>query len=291
MLNFITLSAVRLFFFLLACSLLSCVPKPVVRGELQGQIKWQGEVHVQGDVILAEGSVLTIAPGTKVVFLPLPDAMDDLNQHPYFPGSEIIVRGQIIAQGTAREPIQFQFVDPTAEPGSWGGLNIEGSERAHFEFCIFRQSDSAIHARNSWVVVENCLFEHNLVGIRFHDTNILIEKNLLQNNDAGIRFHFGSPVICKNLLRNNGKGLFITSEPREYTIENNSFIGNSPYEVSLGEGVQEAVVLKNNFWGKQTTASLPGKLYDGRKDDWLGTVDFLPMRSIPDPDVGGQWNR
>lgn len=246
---------------------------------------------MQGDVVLAEDSVLTIAPGTRVLFLPSASNNDELTEHPYFPGSELIVRGQIIAQGTAAEPIQFEFFDPTAEAGSWGGVNIEDSKRALFNFCSFRQADSAIHARNSWVVVENSLFSENLVGIRFHDSNILIEKNLLQHNGAAIRFHFGAPVICRNLIRNNSKGLFISSQPRDYTIENNSFIDSAAYEVSLGEGVRETVVLKNNFWGQQNAENLPNKLYDGRLDDWLGTVDYLPMRSLPDPEVGGGWNR
>ena len=113
----------------------------------------------------------------------------------------------------------------------------------------------------------------------------------MQDNGAAIRFHFGSPVICKNIIRNNAKGLFVTSEPRDYTIENNSFLGNSPYEVSLGEGVRRTVELKNNFWGTQTAETLPDYLYDGHLDDWLGTVDYLPMRTLPDPDAGGVWKR
>ena len=280
-----------LFVILLNCWLSACAAKPVLRGELQGEIIWQGEVRLQGNVILAEDAVLTIEPGTKVVFLPLASGDDLLKDHPYFPGSELIVRGQIIAKGTAAAPIQFQSVDPAAGPGSWGGINIEESQRAIFEFCTFRQADSAVHARDSWVVVENSLFTDNLVGVRFHDTNILIEKNLFQDNGTAIRFHYGSPVICKNIMRNNGKGLFISSEPHEYTIENNSFLANFSYEVSLGEGVRNPVLLKNNFWGHHSTESLPSRLYDGRIDDWLGTVDFQPLRTIPDPDAGGVWKQ
>ncbi len=280
------------FLVLLFLALLSaCLPQPVLQGELHGQLTWQGEVHLQGNVILAEDVVLTIAPGTKVVFLPLDPSQDILSEHPYFPGSELIVRGQILAKGSPDAPIQFQYVDPAGEPGSWGGVNIEQSKRAIFDHCIFRQADSAIHARESWVVVENSLFAENLVGIRFNTTNILIEKNLLHDNGAAIRFHFGSPVICKNEIRNNGKGLFITSDPRDYTIENNSFLNNSPYQVSLGEAVPDTVVLRNNYWGEETADTLSSRLYDGRIDEWLGIVDFLPMRDAPDPDAGIRWNR
>lgn len=116
MLNFTSLSSVLLLFFLLSCGLSSCTPIPVVRGELQGQIEWQGEVHLQGDVVLAENSMLTIAPGTRVIFLPGTASSDKLKDHPYFPGSELIVRGQIVALGTFAAPIRFQFIDPAAPP-------------------------------------------------------------------------------------------------------------------------------------------------------------------------------
>lgn len=283
----------RLFLLILIpLSTSACLPRPVLlQGELHGQLHWQGEVHLQGNVILAKDAVLTIAPGTRVLFLPMDLATDELADHPNFPGSELIIRGQIVAKGTAKMPISFQFVDPLASAGSWGGLNIEESPRAIFDYCYFTQADSAIHARQSWVVIENSFFSNNLVGIRFNDANMLIEKNLLQQNGAAIRFHFGSPVICKNEIRDNRKGLFITSEPRDYTIENNSFYNNRPYQVSLGEGVRDAVALGNNYWGSETAESLPATFFDGRLDDWLGTINFLPLRSQPDIDAGIRWKR
>ncbi len=270
---------------------LSPSPSSVVRGKLHGQHYWQGVVRLRGDVILAADAELTIAAGTRVLFL-LPVAGEEqLTDHPYFPGSELIVRGQISAEGTAAAPILLQSADPQAGPASWGGINIEESERASFNYCSFQQADSAIHSRNSWVSVENSLFFNNLVGIRFHDSDILIENNLLHHNGAAIRFHFGSPVIRKNEIRDNRKGLFITSAPWGYQIENNSFLNNRPYQVNLGEGVTEPVQLGNNFWGDDVAAGLETYFYDGRLDDWLGVINYLPQRSNPDSDVGIRWNR
>ncbi|NOY13297.1 MAG: right-handed parallel beta-helix repeat-containing protein [Deltaproteobacteria bacterium] len=276
----------RLLIFLPLAFLSACLPQPALHGELHGQLLWQGEVRLWGNIILAEDAVLTIAPGTRIIFLPLDPAADTLREHPFFPGSELIVRGRIIARGTKDQPISFQFVDSSAPAGSWGGINIEGSSRAIFNYCSFRQADSAIHARNSRVVVENSLFTDNLVAIRFHDADIRIENNLLHNNGTAIRFHFGAPLIRKNVIRNNRKGLFITSAPRGYRIENNSFLDNQPYQVTLGEGVREDVVLKNNYWGAQGMAALLPWVYDGRLDDWLGTIEFQPLRSKPDQDAG-----
>lgn len=282
-------SILRTILFLLVALVLSgCLavpPSTVIHGELHGVQHWQGVVRLRGDVILAADAELIIAPGTRLLFLLPAAGEDDLTDHPYFPGSELIVRGRIFAEGTAAEPILFQAVDPQAGPASWGGINIEDSEQAVFNYCIFQQANSALHARRSWITVENSQFFDNLVGVRFHDSDILIENNLLYNNGAAIRFHFGSPVICNNVIRDNLKGLFITSDPWGYTIENNSFINNRPYQVSLGEGVTEPVQLRNNFWGADA-AELTAYLYDGRVDAWLGVINYQPLRNQPASDAG-----
>lgn len=273
----------RLVFLFLCCfGLSSCATgtsNPSLN--LSGKILWQGEVHLRGDLILAEDSELTIAPGTKVIF-DRPEAGEDpYQEHPYFIGSELIVKGRLLALGTATQPIVFTAEGSDAVAGSWGGINIEDSIEARFLYCRFEKANSALHARRSWVTVEHCVFRENLVGVRFHDTRLLVENNLFEQNETAIRFHFGAPVICNNVIRNNRKGLFISSEPRDYRIENNSFIGNQPYQVSLGEGVREPVDLKNNQWSEPAGPELEKLFFDGRVDDWLGTIEYQPVRNLP----------
>lgn len=273
-------------FFLLF--LAGCLASPPLTGELHGQLNWKGLVQIRGDLVLEKDVELIIAPGTRVQFLSPLKGEDRFTEHPNFVGSELIVRGQIHALGTAEAPIRFEAADPLAGPGSWGGINIEDSPQAEFRYCSFRQADSAIHSRTSWVSIEQCRFTENLVGIRFHDTDMLIENNLLADNGAAIRFHFGAPVICNNEIRGNEKGIFITSAPTDYRIENNSLINNRPYQVSLGEGVRNDVDLRHNYWGSVTEK--PETLfYDGRIDDWLGRVIYQPKLDRPPARVGVSW--
>ncbi len=274
---------IRLFCsLLLVIALNSCSLVPSPSGQvLSGKIYWQGEVRLRGDVVLEAGSELIIAPGTKVIFETPRNGEDLYIEHPYFPGSELIVRGRLLALGTAEAPIVFMAADPAGEAGSWGGINIEDSPEVHFSYCRFIQANSALHSRQSWVTVEHSVFSNNYVAVRFHDTHLLAENNLFENNGTAIRFHFGSPVICNNLIRHNGKGLFISSEPRDYRIENNSFIENFPYQVSLGEGVRSAVDLRNNYWSEPVGLALEALFFDGRDDDWLGRVEYLPVRTQP----------
>lgn len=270
----------------------SCAkPLPPLQGVLQGAQHWQGTVYLQGDVVLPVDASLVIAPGTEVVFLPAPAELDLLQNHPNFPGSELIVRGRLLAEGTAERPIIFRHVDPQAPAGSWGAVNIEGSPEVSFRHCRFRQADSAVHSRDARVTVEESLFENNLVGIRFNNTEILIERNLLQNNGAAIRFHLGAPVICQNLIRDNEVGLFLTSHPLGYHIEANNLIGQRRYQVVLGEEVPDDVAMPRNYWGGVELEAIGYSLFDGQRTPYIGRVKFLPLAEQPFANAGPTWMR
>lgn len=277
----------------LACLVLTaCLPahKPVITGVLHGELTWRGEVILGGDVILAEDAKLTIVPGTRVRFLPPDAGPGGLVEHPHFPGSELIVKGHLQAVGSAALPIVFEAAAPGAAAGSWGSVNLEASRRAVFKYCIFRQADSAIHSRDSRVLIEQSLFENNLVGVRFHDSEIRIEHNLLRNNHTAIRFHFGAPLIRYNEFSGNDVNLFITSHPRDYLVADNVFGTPGEYHVVLGEMVPEDVLVPGNFWAHADAATGTPAFYDGRRSPYLGQVLTDPPSVSPSALAGLSWS-
>lgn len=286
-------NSVRLFAVLLSWLwLTACVgPSPMpLQGTLVGDLNWSGEVRLRGDVVLEEGSRLTVAPGTTVLFLPPLQGEDRLSEHPNFAGSELIVHGSLRAEGTPSEPIVFRFVDPDAPAGSWGGINLSASPEALFRYCRFTQADSAVHSRESKVSIEESLFENNLVGIRFHSSAMCIENNLLRRNGTAIRFHYGAPVIRKNDIRENTKGIFITSFPRDYRIEQNNIVDSGSYQVVLGEDVPDDVRMPGNYWGRGGDSIIEAALFDGRRERHLGRVLYLPAADQPVRGAGISWN-
>lgn len=272
--------------FLFSCLAVS----PPVSGALEGDHHWRGTVQIAGDLVVAEGAHLVIAPGSEIVFLPPIKGEGQWIEHPHFPGSELIVRGSIVAEGTAAKPITFRYLDAAAPPGSWGGVNLVASPSARFRYCRFTQADSALHSQGSTVFVEESLFEYNLVGIRFHSSEISIEHNLLRRNGTAIRFHFGAPVICRNDIRDNDKGFFVTSYPRDYRIEANNIVGNGR-SVVLGEEVPDDLNLAENFWGETDPARIERDFVDGRKIEYLGRIRYRPFAAEPFADAGATWNR
>lgn len=280
-------------FLLFLLSLLSACARlpPVVSGTLAGDVHWQGQVLLAGDVILPADASLTIAAGTQVIFLPAPAGFDQYTEHPYFPGSELIVRGRLLAEGSADLPIVFRHQNPTAPAGSWGGINIEGSPQALFRYCFFTQADSAVHSRDAAVRIEQSIFEQNLVAVRFHSTALTLRRSLLRSNGTGVRFHFGAPTITDNDLLANGRAFFITSHPDAYHIAGNNIIASHDYQVVLGEEVPEDVDLTGNYWGEVAAPRIEEQLLDGRRFADLGLVRYQPFVLQPFTESGPTWNR
>ena len=268
----------------------SAVKKPGTDA-LSTSIVWSGIVEIDQDMVFPQEIELVILPGTEIVFLPAVPERDTFRGHPNFTGYELIVYGRVTALGTAERPIVFRAADSEAEAGSWGGINLVKSNGSRFEYCLFKQADSANHSQMSDVAVEHSIFEDNLVGVRFHDSQILVESNLFQQNRTAIRFHFGSPVICLNVIRNNERGVFISSYPLEYHIENNSFIQNRRGNVILGEEVPDDVQMPRNYWGTTDSSLIADSFYDGRRDDYIGLVKFEPFRTEPFAGSGVSWSR
>lgn len=259
-----------------------CLSQPVNSNILNGNIYWEGEVRLQGEVVIGRDAVVTIAPGTRILFMPYLEENPERQRKPHeLRGSRLLVHGKIIARGTAYQPITFSHFDPDAPPGSWGGIKIQDAEEAYFYNCEFRQAMNAIHSCRSWMTIEYSRFEKNQVGILFHNTEILIERNLFRDNGTAVFYLSGAPVICENKIVGNDNGLVIADASNEYRIENNSFFDNRSYNVGLGERVRRSVDLRNNYWGTSDSKTLESKLFDGRSSLWKGEINYLPMRNQP----------
>lgn len=268
-----------LFFYLSSCTVL--VPSHRISTDITVDQQWSGRVEIDGDVVISENVVVRIAPGTKVVFLPPSQGKDRLNEHPNFVGSELIVRGRIIAVGSASAPIMFSASDPAAPSGSWGAINLVQSPGSEFRYCHFTQADSAIHSQEAHVQVSCSTLSRNLVGVRFFDSQITITGNLFRDNGTAIRFHFGAPVIEYNLLIDNDKGIFVTSFPNDYRILENAIIASREAQVVLGEEVPDDLLLQNNYWGSSDPQEIRRHFFDGQKFDYLGHVRFEPYLHVP----------
>lgn len=248
---------------------------------------WEGRAVVEGNLLVPRGKTLRVLPGTRVFFAPLSSELE-YRDHPYFPGSELIVQGRLIAEGTESQPIVFMSLTEDDPAGSWGGINIHEAE-ASFSHARFLSADSAIHAAQSRVVIKNCTFERNLVGVRFNNSILRLLSSRLINNDTAIRFHHGAPVVEGNRLSGNRRNIFISDTPRDYRFAENRFGRPGEYQVALAESITIDVDLSGNYWEDCDAPGFESLFYDQRVASYLGRVQPGPCLVDEEGMKGGEW--
>jgi parallel beta-helix repeat protein len=321
----------RMFFLILTgcilVSFLGCAPvrsrvglyKP---GELKEQeyglytvekdTVWEGRIRITGDVFVKEGVTLTIMPGTVVRFDTIEPKLEEQGgrnmlglDSPYFPGAEIIVRGRIIAVGTRDLPITFTSSDKDAKPGSWGAVNLLGSNGNVIEYCHIYYAYNGIHNHASTAVALNNVFMGNGTALSFkkadfnHPCWMLIEHNRIVDNKSGISARnciveiafndisknefYGIWIregvdarVAYNDITGNAKGIYLYKAPA-LKINYNNIYGNSEYNIAMAEENPDNLDATENWWGTTDGAAIEKTIFDKRMDDTLGKVTFEPL--------------
>lgn len=105
-----------------------------VFGEIDMSRRWDCELYrLQGQVFVTNDATLTVAPGTTVVG-------DTGGQV----AALVVTRGaQLVAEGTATEPIVFTSGQPTGErqTGAWGGIALLGAAGVNDGSCVAGAGD------------------------------------------------------------------------------------------------------------------------------------------------------
>jgi len=198
-----------------------------IEADITKNITIDGEVVFVGGIHVKNGAVLTVKPGTRMVFDS--DALSYL----------LIEQGsKIMAEGTAADPIIM--TGALEEPGSWGGLHICGKAPINSGGTGLSEIGDAAYGGSSisdnsgiikYVRVEfsgtNLDADHQGNGISFYGVGngTTVEYiQVYQGFDDGIEF-FGGSVNIKYVMVNeaeddsfdwvegwNGKGQFLIAE-------------------------------------------------------------------------------
>lgn len=112
---------------------------------------------IMGDLTIPESVTLVIDSGTTVYMLANEDvqAAGDPNR------VEIIVRGHLVAKGTASHPIIFKSNRPAGDSLSWRGIVVDYSGQATFEYCEFEDMSHGLSIDGAdSVSVKHCTFDN-----------------------------------------------------------------------------------------------------------------------------------
>jgi parallel beta-helix repeat protein len=91
-------------------------------------------------------------------------------------------------------------------------------------------------------------------------------------------------TIQDNTISQNAIGIKIEGSFEHCTIQNNNIQDNSDYNLHL-EGTSNNVDVTYNWWGTNNEQAISQSIYDFEDDFNLGTVDFVPFLTEPNPEA------
>lgn len=220
---------------------------------------------ISEDVEVLEGATLTIEPGVRV------EVSADRS---------LLIRGQLVARGTAAKQIVFTHAPSVPENGHWGSVVFEDSsvdalvndidtfvEGSIIEHCLFEHGSRALHLRGASPYISRSVFRDNwysdvmnqqggaAIYLEEESSPIIRDCEFLMNAVEGfcyggaIYVDWSNPVIQDNLFSGNSAvyGGALTSDGSAGPIVGNIFENN---EVTTKGGaislISSASALLNN---------------------------------------------
>lgn len=158
-----------------------------VPSSFAGDSTLSGDVYLVGDVTVNSGTTLTLEAGCRVFVL-----NRDLEESGEDPDHiELTVYGELIANGTGSDPVQFLPAGHAIEPGYWTGIRLSGSaSSAQLSHCYISYAYHGIKSYGQ-VDISDCLVTdsevHGLFLLGGYANGSLIgNSSFCDNGSAGI---------------------------------------------------------------------------------------------------------
>ena len=182
---------------------------------IKSDTTWSGEVSVTSDVLVPEGVVLTIMPGTVIHIT----SSETTKTDPEYmsPLIEITVRGLLKAEGSTKAPIKFSLAQGQ-KPGGWAGIIADGG-RVRLASCAVHDAETGVYAVKGSVDIKEATISNNRYGIAATgpEVQVRIEKTNIKDNDYGIFTLRGAKVQGNNnTVQGNRKKDVYSSRSNDY---------------------------------------------------------------------------
>lgn len=178
-----------------------------------------------------------------------------------------------------------------------GGIYVNGGEAVFSKNTItnkgitvgsLTESQTILISENTIMDCDTGIQLYSVGAGPFNPSALIIEKNLIKNNRAGISMGvMMSPTIRNNTIINNREvGLRILDfKESNYIIKFNNFANNGKYNLFLSQWSALDIDATNNWWGTTDIATISASIYDFKNNFDLGTVNFTPFLSEPNPNA------
>ena len=241
-------------------------------GTVSATRTWEGYTyHILGNLYVGNyygnsPSTWTLMPGATLMFA---------EGKGFYTGSSTSYCANIIAEGTAEQPITFTSMN--GQPGGWNGLYFGDYSDYNGRYALLKHC-----------VIENGN-EYNLK--LYYTYQPTIESCTFSNsNGYGLWFDtYSSPTVSKSTIRDNASYGIYANYYSYPTIGGtperaNSIYNNGDYAVYLYNGYNSnnTINMKYNFWGNIGTQVIDDELiYDKMDNNSLSRVNFEPVSWFP----------
>ena len=218
----------------------STIPHGGESGTISTNTTWSAStIAVINDVIVDNGVTLTINPGVTVKIAP---------------GKKLIIKGNLIAEGTVNNRITFTESSPGA---GWGGFNFDGTwavpnTNSNLEYCIVEHGHDGANGRNFRV------YRYPLLDLE----NCIIRDGDCSGNGGALLADLSSVSMINCLLNNNhadqGGALAIwpgsVLKMLNCTIVDNSANSKGAFVYYLNSSDIQPVIRNCIFWNNGSSA-------------------------------------
>jgi hypothetical protein len=199
--------------------------------------------YIHGRVEIPSFVKLTIEAGTMVKFMPKTSD-----------SSQLLVFGQLIAEGSEKRPIVFTSLTETKN-GEWEGLYFDSDiPPTTLKFCEIRYADDSIVCLSSNLTLEDCKISHSLnTGFFAQNCSPTLKRTIIWDSnggefDDGIQLiNASSTTLIENVtIHGNGRiGIAcFSSNPR---IINSIVSNNAGPGIHSQQGAPPMVTYSNVF--------------------------------------------
>lgn len=197
-------------------------PTRVYRGEqfVGEDTTWEGEILIDGTVMVSPVARLTIAPGAVIRFAFVDTNADGVGE------SELFIQGRLLAEGTREAPIVFTALDGDGR-GRWGAINLMGTdaEESRLAWCLVESGFRGLHSHFSRFRAEHSIFRDNYRSIQFQESTAAITDCAVTGSASALRFRDSTAAIEGLSVFGNTLGIQILRS--SFSLVGSSIVGNS----------------------------------------------------------------
>ncbi len=224
---------------------------------------WTGTVVVTGDITVAAGQTLTIAPGTSVLFAPIDQNKDGVGDF------DLRVYGKLVVKGTKDEPVVFTVYGATKTPGKgWNRVVLHGAGSV-VDWAVFEYAQAGLEIKQS-ATVKNSVMQNNVDGLVVSSGGNAVLTNVTSKNNIkhGLYVVPSSKVVSSGgTWKANGASGIKTDNAGSGALDLK--VTGATIEENKGAGVE----IRGYATGLITKSLISNNHYEGLRIYAMGTKD------------------